>query len=253
MVSRHVGKGDSWKKEGEGEARISSGVKVAARLEKKGRLRRRAKDGYISRKRDAGESLKLSSTLKLSLFSPSTRSDSAITAYENRGLAVSPMFLSSFPRAGTKGNFSSIFRQMTPKMNRDQATRRDVVFESQRKQVSLKFLRLRQKLVYSFESRKKFFKRGRLKVRCTGKSRYRERRIRYGNSCVLGVETGDSWQGRMKEGKERKKKQTERSNENVCAEWYSMSSASRYRWNSNRIALEHRIPRVEIQRRFTAN
>lgn len=46
---------------------------------------------------------------------------------------------------------------MTPKMNRDQATRRDVVFESQRKQVSLKFLRLRQKLVYSFESRKKFF------------------------------------------------------------------------------------------------
>lgn len=26
MVSRHVGKGDSWKKEGEGEARISSGV-----------------------------------------------------------------------------------------------------------------------------------------------------------------------------------------------------------------------------------
>lgn len=125
MVSRHVGKGDSWKKEGEGEARISSGVKVAARLEKKGRLRRRAKDGYISRKRDAGESLKLSSTLKLSLFSPSTRSDSAITAYENRGLAVSPMFLSSFPRAGTKENFSSIFRQMTPKMNRDQATRRD--------------------------------------------------------------------------------------------------------------------------------
>lgn len=31
MVSRHVGKGDSWKKEGEGEARISSGVKVARR------------------------------------------------------------------------------------------------------------------------------------------------------------------------------------------------------------------------------
>lgn len=48
MVSRHVGKGDSWKKEGEGEARISSGVKVAARLEKKGRLRRRAKEGTLA-------------------------------------------------------------------------------------------------------------------------------------------------------------------------------------------------------------
>lgn len=45
---------------------------------------------------------------------------------------------------------------MTPKMNRDQAIRRDIVFESQRKQVSLKFLRLRQKLVYSFVEKEVF-------------------------------------------------------------------------------------------------
>lgn len=77
------------------------------------------KNGYISRKRDAGESLKLSSTLKLSLFSPSTCSDSAITAYENRGLAVSPIFFSSFKEEErTNENFSSIFRQMIPKMIR---------------------------------------------------------------------------------------------------------------------------------------
>lgn len=63
-----------------------------------------------------GESLKLSSTLKLSLFSlPRLLSDSAITVYENRGFPEhAPVFLLSSLSSGrnerTKENFVTMFQ-----------------------------------------------------------------------------------------------------------------------------------------------
>lgn len=63
-----------------------------------------------------GESLKLSSTLKLSLFSlPRLLPDSAITVYENRGFSEhAPVFLLSSLSSGrnerTKENFVTMFQ-----------------------------------------------------------------------------------------------------------------------------------------------